>query len=379
MKNEIVDPIDLTRKLLSFNTINPPGNERDCAEYLGELLEPKGFKVSFYESYEKRTNLIAELDSHGEKAPIIFTGHMDTVPLGEAAWQVDPFGGEIVGDKIYGRGSSDMKGGLAAMVAAAMCLADESEINAGMTLVLTADEETGCKGAAYLAGLDNVLEKDGALVVAEPTSNIPFIGHKGALGIQAVTTGITAHGSMPQEGVNAIYKAADAVIKLRAYDFDVPSHPLLGSPTLNVGTISGGLNLNSVPDRAVVGIDIRTIPGQDNQKTFKDLQTYLGEDVELHLLLGAESVTTDPQNEWIQGVFNIMESLLKERPVPQGATYFTDASALTQALGNPPTIILGPGEQTMAHKTDEYCHVSKIEKATEAYIQIAMKWCLPNF
>jgi succinyl-diaminopimelate desuccinylase len=74
-----------------------------------------------------------------------------------------------------------------------------------------------------------------------------------------------------------------------------------------------------------------------------------------------------------------MESLLKERPVPQGATYFTDASALTQALGNPPTIILGPGEQTMAHKTDEYCHVSKIEKATEAYIQIAMKWCLPNF
>jgi succinyl-diaminopimelate desuccinylase len=379
MKNEIVDPIDLTRKLLSFNTINPPGNERDCAEYLGELLEPKGFKVSFYESYEKRTNLIAELDSHGEKSPIIFTGHMDTVPLGEAAWQVDPFGGEIVGDKIYGRGSSDMKGGLAAMVAAAMCLADESEINAGMTLVLTADEETGCKGAAYLAGLDNVLEKDGALVVAEPTSNIPFIGHKGALGIQAVTTGITAHGSMPQEGVNAIYKAADAVIKLRAYDFDVPSHPLLGSPTLNVGTISGGLNLNSVPDRAVVGIDIRTIPGQDNQKTFKDLQTYLGEDVELHLLLGAESVTTDPQNEWIQGVFNIMESLLKERPVPQGATYFTDASALTQALGNPPTIILGPGEQTMAHKTDEYCHVSKIEKATEAYIQIAMKWCLPNF
>jgi succinyl-diaminopimelate desuccinylase len=299
MKNEIVDPIDLTRKLLSFNTINPPGNERDCAEYLGELLEPKGFKVSFYESYEKRTNLIAELDSHGEKAPIIFTGHMDTVPLGEAAWQVDPFGGEIVGDKIYGRGSSDMKGGLAAMVAAAMCLADESEINAGMTLVLTADEETGCKGAAYLAGLDNVLEKDGALVVAEPTSNIPFIGHKGALGIQAVTTGITAHGSMPQEGVNAIYKAADAVIQLRAYDFDVPSHPLLGSPTLNVGTISGGLNLNSVPDRAVVGIDIRTIPGQDNQKTFKDLQTYLGEDVELHLLLGAESVTTDPQNEWI--------------------------------------------------------------------------------
>jgi succinyl-diaminopimelate desuccinylase len=373
-----IDPIDLTSKLLSFDTINPPGHERECAEYLGSLLEAKGFKISFYESGEKRTNLIADLESGGEKAPIIFTGHMDTVPLGEAAWQVDPFGGEIVGDKIFGRGSSDMKGGLAAIVAAAMSLADESEINAGMTLVLTADEETGCKGAAYLAGLDNVLKKAGALVVAEPTSNIPFIGHKGALGIQAVTTGITAHGSMPQEGVNAIYKAADAVIKLREYNFDIPSHPILGTPTLNVGTMSGGLNLNSVPDRAVVGIDIRTIPGQDNQKTFKDLQIYLGEDVELRLLLSAESVTTDPQNEWVQGVLNIMEPLLKERPVPQGATYFTDASALTQALGNPPTIILGPGEQMMAHKTDEYCHVSKIKTATEAYFQIAKMWCLSS-
>jgi succinyl-diaminopimelate desuccinylase len=374
---EEMNPIDLTCKLLSFNTINPPGLERECAEYLGELLEAKGFKVSYYEFAEKRRNLIAQLDGRGEKAPIIFTGHIDTVPLGEAEWRVDPFGGEIVGDKIYGRGSSDMKGGLAAMVTAALCLTDESSINAGLILVLTADEETGCKGAAYLAGLDNVLGKAGALVVAEPTSNMPFIGHKGALGLQAVATGITAHGSMPQEGVNAIYKAAEAVIKLREYNFEIPSHPFLGSPTLNVGTISGGLNLNSVPDRAVVGIDIRTIPGQDNQKTFESLQTYLGKDVELRLLLSANSVTTDLQNEWVQDVFNIMEPLLKERPVPQGATYFTDASAMTPALGNPPTIILGPGEQTMAHKTDEYCHVSKIETATEAYLQIARKWCLP--
>ena len=104
MKNENVDPIDMTRKLLSFDTINPPGHERDCAEYLGSLLEAKGFKISFYESGEKRTNLIAELDCRGEKAPIIFTGHLDTVPLGKAEWRVDPFGGEIVGDKIFGRG-----------------------------------------------------------------------------------------------------------------------------------------------------------------------------------------------------------------------------------------------------------------------------------
>ena len=376
MKNENMTPIDLTRKLLSFNTINPPGDERDSAEYLGKLLEDKGFKISFHESSENRTNLIAQLDSSGEKAPIVFTGHLDTVPLGKAEWHYDPFKGEIIGDKIYGRGSSDMKGGVAAMVIAALRLAEESEIKAGMTLVLTADEETGCKGAAYLAGLDNVLREAGALVVAEPTSNKPFVGHKGALGIQAVTTGITAHGSMPHEGVNAIYKAADAIIKLREYNFNVPPHPFLDSPTLNVGTITGGLNLNSVPDRAVIGIDIRTIPDQDNQKTFEGLQSYLGEDVDLRLLLSADSVTTDPKDAWVKDVFDIMEPLLKERPLLQGATYFTDASALTSAMGNPPTIILGPGEQIMAHKTDEYCHVSKIETATEAYLQIAKKWCL---
>ena len=366
----------MTRKLLSFNTINPPGHERECAEYLGGMLEGRGFKVSYYEFGEKRTNLIAHMEGRGDRAPICFTGHIDTVPLGETEWRVDPFGGEIDGDKIYGRGSSDMKGGLAAMVIAALSLADEPLGKAGMTLVLTAGEESACEGARYLAGLENVLGEAGALVVAEPTSNIPFIGHKGAIGLQVVATGITAHGSMPHEGVNAIYKAAEAVIKLRDYNFDIPSHPWLGSPTLNVGTISGGLNINSVPDRAVVGIDIRTIPGQDNQKTFESLQSCLGKDVDLRLLFEADSVTTDPQNEWVQDVFDIMEPLLKERPVPQGATYFTDASALTAALGNPPTIILGPGEQTMAHKSDEFCYISKIEMATEAYLQIAKKWCV---
>ena len=264
-----MNPVDLTRKLLSFNTINPPGHERNCAEYLGGLLEDRGFKVSYYEFGEKRTNLIALLEGRGDRAPICFTGHIDTVPLGETEWRVDPFDGEIDGDKIYGRGASDMKGGLAAMVIAALSLADEPLGKAGMSLVITAGEESACQGAAYLAGLENVLGEAGALVVAEPTSNIPFLGHKGAMGLQVVATGITAHGSMPQEGVNAIYKAAEAVIKLRDYHFDTPSHPWLGSPTL----------------------------------------------------------------------------------------------------------ILGPGEQTMAHKSDEYCYISKIETATEAYLKIAKKWC----
>ncbi len=370
-----LNPLSLTRKLLAFNTINPPGQERDCAEYLGKLLEAAGFQTDYYEFDEKRTTLLARLKGDGSKAPICFSGHTDTVPLGAAAWSKDPFKGEIDGDKIYGRGSSDMKSGLAAMVLAARRLAKASKGKAGMILALTAGEETGCEGAHHLAKLGNAPREVGAIVVGEPTSNYPWIGHKGAVRLEIRTRGVTAHGSMPEQGDNAIYKAAQVIIKLQNYDFNVPPHPWLGAPTLNVGTISGGLNVNSVPDQTTMGIDIRIIPGQDYEELLDSLQAALGEEAEIECLEKAGSVTTDPQHQWVQEVFDIMDTFLKELPVAGGAAYFTDASVLTPAGGNPPTIILGPGEPAMAHKTDEFCYISKIEEATEAYVEIAKKWC----
>lgn len=368
--------VSLTRKLISFNTINPPGEERYCAHYLGKLLEGGGFKVGFHEFADKRTSLVARLGGTGRKDNICFSGHMDTVPLGQTDWSRDPFGGKSEGDKIYGRGSSDMKGGLAAMVEAALSVAKLPRRSAGITLVITAGEETGCQGAYHLAQLGHALGRVGALLVGEPTANYPLVGHKGALWLEARTTGVTAHGSMPEQGVNAIYKAAQALVKLQSYQFDVAPHPLLGSPTLNVGTISGGSNINIVPDQAAIGIDIRTIPGQKNRLIYENLQSYLGEGVGIKQLVDAVSVLTDPRHEWVEEVFDIMKTFLKERPEPKGATYFTDASALKPAFGDPPTIVLGPGEPTMAHKIDEFCCISNIKKATEAYIDIAKRWCL---
>jgi succinyl-diaminopimelate desuccinylase len=340
------DSLSLTRKLLSFNTINPPGLERDCAEYLGKLLETGGFQVSYHEYGLARTNLVARLESGKEKLPICLTGHMDTAPLGLGTWTRDPFAGEIEGDKIYGRGTSDMKGGVAAMVAAAL-----------------------------LATLGEKLGKAGAMVVGEPTANYPIIAHKGSLWLEARTTGVTAHGSMPDQGVNAIYKAVEVISALQEFDFAISPHPLLGRPTINVGTISGGLNINSVPDQAKMGIDIRTIPGLPNREVLQKLQTHLGADVELRRVVDLDSVATDPEDEWVQQVFQILEPFLKEAPVARGVTYFTDASFLTPAFDNPPAIILGPGEATQAHKTDEFCYVDKIQEATEAYFEIAKNWC----
>lgn len=368
------DPIELTRTLVGFDTINPPGNERPCAEHLGGLLDDGGFSVSYHEFAEHRSSLVARIGGSADAAPLCFTGHIDTVPLGAAPWTVDPFAGEISDGKLYGRGTTDMKSGVAAFVVAVLRLARELSKGPGVVLVITAGEETGCEGAYHLAGLGDVLGEAGAIVVAEPSSNQPWIGHKGALWLTARTTGVTAHGSMPEQGENAVYKAAHAISKLEDFDFNVARHAVLGKPTLNVGTVHGGLNINSVPDMAEIGIDIRTTPDQDHAAIRSHLTGYLGDRVVLDPIVDVGGVLTDPSNEWMQEVFDVMSGILGSRPEPHTATYFTDASVLTPAYGGAPTVILGPGEATLAHQTDEYCFTAKIEEAVEAYMEIARRW-----
>jgi succinyl-diaminopimelate desuccinylase len=373
---DIPDPVELTRKLLAYNTVNPPGNESELARFAADLLGAAGYGITFRSFAEKRANVIALLEGEGkDRPPLCFTGHMDTVPLGHAAWRVDPFSGEQEGDVLYGRGASDMKGGLAAMLVAALRMAELGRRSADIKLVLTAGEEHGCQGAGFLAEKEaEVLGKAGGLVVCEPTANYPMLGHKGALWLEAEAVGEAAHGSMPEQGVNAIYKIARAVARLETYRFDVAAHPVLGSPTLNVGTISGGTNVNIVPDRAVIGIDIRTVPGQRVAAVRDDLAVYLGDEVRLSSAVGAESVWTDPDHSWVGEVFDVMAPLIGVAPEVRGVTYFTDASALKAAMGHPPTFILGPGEPSQAHKTNEFCYASKIATAAEAYFRIGRRW-----
>jgi succinyl-diaminopimelate desuccinylase len=366
--------VELTRTLVAFETINPPGNERPCAEHLGGLLEDGGFFVSYHDFADTRTSLVARIGGASDTKPLCFTGHIDVVPLGAAPWSVDPFAGEIADGKLYGRGTTDMKSGVAAFVVAGLNLAKDFAKGPGVVLVITAGEETGCEGAYHLAGLGDVLGEAGAIVVAEPTSNQPWIGHKGALWLKARTTGVTAHGSMPKQGDNAVYKAARAIGQLEDFDFNIARHQVLGKPTLNVGSVHGGLNINSVPDLAEVGIDIRTILDQDHAILRSQLTGYLGEDVELESVVDVGGVLTDPADEWMQEVHEIMTEILDGPPESRTAPYFTDASALTPAYGGPPTVILGPGEAVMAHQTDEYCLVNKIGEARDAYIEIASRW-----
>lgn len=365
-----MNAVELTRELVRIDTINPVSPERPCAERVGKLLEEAGFAVAKHDFAPGRTSIVARLS--GVDA-LCLAGHLDTVPLGAAKWKRDPFGGEVSDGLLYGRGSSDMKSGVAAMVAAALEVAKKPP-RKGLVLVLVAGEETGCEGAAHLARV-KALGSAGAMVVGEPTGNVPVVGHKGALWLRARTRGVTAHGSMPEKGVNAVVKAARAVLALQEFPFDVAPDSLLGNPTLNVGTFHGGLNVNSVPDEAVIGIDIRTIPALRHADLRKRLQDAIGDEIELESIVDLEGIRTPENDPFVQSVIDAVADVARERPKPGTATYFTDASVLTPAYGGIPTVVLGPGEMALCHQTDEHCRVDRVEQAVEIYSRIARAWC----
>jgi succinyl-diaminopimelate desuccinylase len=297
------------------------------------------------------------------------------VPLGAAPWSVSPFAADIADGRIYGRGSTDMKGGVAAIVAAAVDLAPRLHGTPGLVLVITASEETGCQGANFLVGLDGALGEAGALLVAEPTANRPLNGHKGVLRVEGRATGVTAHGSMPEQGDNAVYKAARVVGKLERLDLGEGLTLKGGLPTLNVGWFHGGMNINSIPDEATFGLDIRLVPGLTHADVLARLAEIGGADVTFTRGTSFPPVYTEPADPWIAQVHEVMAEITGERHAPAIASYFTDAEALVRGYGHPPAIILGPGEPDMAHQTDEYCTIRRIEEARAGFTEIARRWC----
>ena len=371
----------LTRELLHFNTINPPGVERDCARRLGKLLEDGGFSVSYHEFADTRTSVVATIGGKQDKPPICFTGHLDVVPLGMAPWSRDPFAGATDGDRVYGRGVSDMKSGVAAFVVAALQLAPLLKNSAGITLVLTAGEEVGCEGAKYLAE-QKVLDRAGAIVIAEPTANYPCIGHRGLLWVEIETTGKTAHASMPEQGVNAIFKMNKVINDLEHFDWQhhcgVDCHPLMGKPTMNVATIHGGLNTNSVPDSVKLTVDMRTVPGIDHVHLCGAIQSLIGQAGTVRKLVETPVLYSEP-DEWMESVFDIATPFIDGKPTPRAIMFSTDGADLKRAYmentgGNIPAVVLGPGQPEMAHQTDEWCSMQRIDQSVEIFERVMRDW-----
>lgn len=368
MNDTFHDVIALTQALIGFDTVNQPGQEAAIMAFVAEGLREAGFDCTLVKHAKDRASLIATKGT-GMGLPLCFSGHLDTVPLGLAPWARDPFGGAIEDGRLYGRGGSDMKGGVAAFVTAAIQAGD---VPGGIALVLTAGEETGSDGARWLTSAGH-LPKAGALVIAEPTGNRALAGHKGALWLRLVTRGVTAHGSTPHLGENAILKMGPTLDFIGTFDPDC-THPVMGAATVNLGTISGGLNTNSVPDRCEATVDLRSVPGIGHADLRARIQAGVGPDVTIEPIIDLPSVWTDPEQPWLARTIAIAADIAGTETSPAAAAFFTDASILTPAMGMLPTVILGPGEPDMAHKTDEYVRVSRLHEAVEIYGRMLDNW-----
>ena len=373
MTLSLQDPVALTQHLVRANTINPPGNEAGLAACLGEMLAAMGLVTIIQPLAPERANLVAW--NEGVTGPrLCFTGHLDTVPLGSAPWTQDPFGAEVIDGRLYGRGSSDMKSGIAAFLSALRNFHAEFGSLPPVVVVLTAGEETGCEGAKRLSETSVGALDVGALIVGEPTSGQCMVGHKGALWLKAETSGKTAHGAMPEFGDNAIYHAVDAIQKLRKFDFRIPSDPLLGDPTLNVGTIAGGRNVNSVPDSTAFDIDVRTVCGLEHDELSSRLGAYLGDKVKLRVSVDVPALSNDLNNPWIHRVAAVVESVTGELFRQRTVAFFSDGPVLRQLFGEIPAVVLGPGEPSCAHKTDEWCSVERIHQCAAIYSKLLKDW-----
>jgi succinyl-diaminopimelate desuccinylase len=218
-----------------------------------------------------------------------------------------------------------------------------------------------------------LLGKAGALIVGEPTSNYPLVGHKGSLKFHARFKGVSAHGSMPHLGVNAIYKVARAVAELENFAFGVRPHRVMGAPTLNVGTIEGGSTVNAVPDSAAIGVDIRTVPGMSHAALLQEIKGLMPE-AELDVFSDLPPVWTAPDEDWVHRVFEICRPYAAEPLEPRTAPYMTDAANLLTVYAGAPAVVLGPGEAAMAHQTDEYCSLERIRQSVSIYEALIGDW-----
>jgi len=363
----------LTKELIRINTVNPPGNESDAVKLLAPLLQDAGFTISVQDYGSNRSSLIAHVGPT-DRPSVMLSGHLDTVPLGSQPWSKPPFEAFHDDGRLYGRGAADMKSGVAVLVAAAVKYASMVR-ETPLTLVLSADEEVGCAGVQKLI-TDKVLPDARCILVAEPTDNVPLLGHKGVLWLKTVFHGKTAHAAFPDLGDNALLSAAHAVIAIEQKLNCGAPHPVMGNPSFVPSRFFSGDNYNSVPDQAELGMDIRSTVNLCHQDILTDIRKILQPySCELAVVFDLPPLWTPPEDPIVQQVIACCEKINNVPHPPAIVEFYTDGGLLRPALGNVPVVILGPGEPGMAHKVDEYVSTSSLERSFEIYLELLPLIC----
>jgi acetylornithine deacetylase/succinyl-diaminopimelate desuccinylase family protein len=367
--------------LVRLNSINSsyeggPG-EAEVAAYVRRFFEQRGIETWEQEVFPGRPNVIARVPGCDPTRRLVFEAHMDTVSV--QGMTIDPFDPIIKNGRMHGRGSVDDKAGLAAMMhAIADVHANGEKPPCELWMAAVVDEEYSFRGVVKLC--EDL--KAHAAIVAEPTEMRCVIASKGCVRWRIRTKGKAAHSAKPHLGINAITAMARIVLAMQENHARLAAtpHPLLGPGTCNVGVIKGGVQVNFVPDEAVIEIDRRLLPGEEVESVLAGYQTILDELSREHPDVIAEMekpmlqdwpFQTDATNPLVTLSCNILRSMQRDDSVC-GVPFCSDASKFGR-LGIP-TILFGPGSIDQAHAAVEYVECSQVEEALRFYTEVARRF-----
>jgi acetylornithine deacetylase len=373
------DPVALLRSLVSVPSVNPalsPGGagEGEVAGLAAGWLRKWGFRVRLDEVTHGRHNVWAE---HGAGSPVVlFNGHLDTV--GVDGMTVDPFGAELREGRVYGRGSCDMKGGVASLLAAAATLARDGHPGT-LLVVLTADEEYASLGMQRV--VEGGVAADAA-VVCEPTELTVMPAHKGFVWADLSFRGRAAHGSRPDIGVDAIVHAGRFLAVLDGYARTLaarPRHPLLGAPSVHAGTIQGGTAPSVYPESCQLVLERRTLPGETADAALAEISGLIGRlrgqiadlDVQLSPGLSRPGTEVPTESALVRG---LLAACAEEgvEPRVEGMTAWVDAAYLNEA--GIPAVCFGPGSIAQAHAADEWIEAADVGRCARVLARFAQSF-----
>ncbi len=377
-----LDPSEMIaflQTLVRTNSENPPGNEKETALLLADLLRSFGCEVQLQEVEPQRPNVIGILEgAHRDK--ILFNGHTDTVKVGHTDdWTVAPLGAEIKNGCLYGRGACDMKAGLAAMVFAMKALKQSGvPFKKGIIFTGVIDEEVYFKGTRALLK-ENLLQDCKLGFVSEPTSLNIVTRHKGGIEYTARTFGKYAHSGRAYQGENAVLRMGKVLGALESYNQSLSKRmdlPVLRYPTLNVGTIRGGTGVTLVPDRCQIEFDRQVLPGEHIEAAAREVeQLFAG--IRQDFAIEVELVKTQQFNPWqiseqapvVKRLRRACEKVLGRTPGFSGLSGYCEVELLAQA--GIPSVVFGPGADTAAHAPDERVAIREVVDAAGVYALLA--------
>lgn len=371
--------IGLLASLVRADSSNPPGDTRKVADLIAARLREGSIDFQVLADEIRKPNVIARLG--GGRPELLFTSHMDTVPAGNPkSWRHDPYGAEVVGTRMYGRGAADAKASLVAMIAATEALSSALPLRGTLTLTAVSDEEVGgVKGTEYL--VDRGLLQPDHVVVGEITENRLAAAEKGVLWLRLVTHGRAAHGSTPWEGSNAIshmLRVLGALEQRVGTRLAGLRHTLVPPPSLSVGTIRGGVATNVVPDWCEATLDRRTLPSESIPEAVGEIERIIAE-------LQREDPTLQADVEVLQAgppietpldapLVRTAQDVARELQLPSEVVGYHQASdGRFFAERGVPTIIFGPGDPEVAHTPDESVDLNDVISAARFYALLGLR------